>query len=465
MIDEDGSITFSELDRQTNALARAWRADGVGPGTTIGILGLNGRLFLALSLAAQKIGADVVFLNTAHSAPQMAGVVGDEGVGVLAVEDRLTELAAKAAPGRTFSETEARRALAGPDLRPLPPPAAPGRTVVLTSGTTGRPKGAVRRPRGGMLDAAGLLASVPILAGDRMVVAPPLFHGLGLTAATLALSLSSTVVVRSRFDPEATLHDVAVHGAAVLVAVPLLLRRILELPPRVLDGCDLSSLRVVLCGGSALPAELAHAFMDRFGDVIYNFYGSTEASFATVASPTDLRSAPGTAGRVTPGVTLRIADQAGRRVPAGTTGRILVGSPLRMDAYTGGQDKDVVDGLMVTGDAGHLDRRGRLFVEGRIDEMIVSGGENVYPAEVEDALALHPAVAEAALMGVPDAEFGQRLRAFVVLREDAEATPEELKAWIHDRLARFKTPRDVVFLGALPRNALGKVVKRELAGA
>ncbi len=177
-----------------------------------------------------------------------------------------------------------------------------------------------------MLDAAGLLASVPILAGDRMVVAAPLFHGLGLTAATLALSLSSTVVVRSRFDPEATLHDVAVHGATVLVAVPLLLRRILELPPRVLDGCDLSSLRVVLCGGSALPAELAHAFMDRFGDVIYNFYGSTEASFATVASPTDLRSAPGTAGRVTPGDAAH-RRPGGRRYPPAPPAASWWGAP------------------------------------------------------------------------------------------------------------------------------------------
>ena len=462
LVDEDGPLSFADLDADTNALARAWQARGIGQGTTIGILSHNGRLFVQASLAAQKLGADVVYLNTEHSGPQVAGVVEDEGVEALVVDAGLVRAASAAKPRLTLDAGSVREALGGSDRQPLRPPSAPGRTVVLTSGTTGRPKGAVRRPSGGALDAAGLLASVPVVAGDTMVVAAPLFHGLGLTMSTLALSLSSTVVVRSHFDPEATLHDIATNRATVLVGVPVLLRRVLELPPRVLESHDVSSLRVVLCGGSALSAELGSAFMDRFGDIVYNFYGSTEASFATVAGPRDLRAVPGTAGRVTPGVTLRIADEWGHPVPTGERGRILVGSPLRMDGYTGGLNKDVVDGLVVTGDVGRLDRCGRLFVEGRDDEMIVSGGENVFPAEVEDCLTLHPAVVEVAVIGVADDEFGERLRAYVVCEQGSAVSADELKAWVHDRLARFKTPRDVVFRDALSRNAAGKVLKREL---
>lgn len=464
VVDEEGALSFAELDARTNALARAWRAEDIGVGATVGILCRNHRMFLEATFAAQKLGANVVYLNTAHSPPQIAGVIDDEGVELLVVDDSLVEAAAAARLARTIGQAEVREGVLGADRRPLRPPARPGSTVVLTSGTTGRPKGAVRRPKGGSLDAAGLLAGVPIVAGDRMVVAPPLFHGLGLMGATMALSLSATVVIRQGFDPEATLSDVATNRATVLVVVPVMLQRILALPERVLERYDTSSLRVVLSGGSALSGDLARDFMDRFGDVLYNFYGSTEASFATVAGPRDLHAAPGTAGRTTPGVTLMIADEAGNRLPTGVTGRILVGSPLRMDGYTDGNHKPVVSGLVATGDVGYLDRWGRLFVEGREDEMIVSGGENVFPAEVEEALAAHPAVAEAAVVGVPDEEFGQRLKAFVVAVPGQLVTAEELQAWVHDRLARFKTPREVVFVPTLPRTATGKVVKRELVG-
>jgi fatty-acyl-CoA synthase len=335
--------------------------------------------------------------------------------------------------------------------------------VVLTSGTTGRPKGAQRRASGGALDAAGLLACVPIQRGDKMVIAAPLFHGLGLLPATLGLAMSNTVVLRRRFDPETVLGDLAATGASVLVAVPVMLQRILAVRMARRAAYSLPDLRVALCGGSALSAGLAHRFMDEFGDVLYNFYGSTEAGWATCATPRELRTAPGTVGRPTPGVTVRIADQSGTTMPPNVTGRVLVGSSLRMDRYTDGGGKPVVGGLVATGDLGHFDHAGRLFIDGRDDEMIVSGGENVFPAEVEEVLLAHPAVDDVAVIGVEDAEFGQRLRAFVVCSAGREATAEELRRYVHDRLARFKTPRDVVFIDAMPRNATGKILKRVLA--
>jgi fatty-acyl-CoA synthase len=463
IIDDEGAVTFAELDRRSNALARSWRDAGIGPGTTVGLLCRDGRLFMDVSIATQKLGANLVYLNAAFSAPQVAGVVADESIDVLAHDDALQAAVVDAEPSKLIvGERELRRAVDGEDSDALEPPERPGRIVVLTSGTTGRPKGAVRQGSSAPMDGAALLASLPVMSGDTTVVAAPLFHGFGLFGANLALALNSAVVLRPRFEPERVLSDIAEHRAAALVVVPVMLQRLLALPRRAIESHDTSSLRVVLCGGAALSGTLANEFMDRFGDVLYNVYGSTESGFATVAGPRDLRKAPGTAGRPTPGVIVRIADDEGKPVRAGVTGRVLVGSNLRMDAYTGGGGKEIVDGLVVTGDVGHMDRQGRLFIDGRDDDMIVSGGENVFPEEVEEVLGAHPEVSEAAVIGVPDPEFGQRLRAFVVRTEGSDVTEYELRTYIHDRLARFKTPRDVVFLDSLPRTATGKIIRREL---
>jgi fatty-acyl-CoA synthase len=462
IIDDEGSLSFAELDSRSNALARTWRSQAIGPGTTVGLLCRDGRLFMDVAIATQKLGANLVYLNAAFSAPQVAGVVADESIDVLAHDDSLAASVVEAKASRIVGEQELRRAVASEDNAALEPPGRPGRIVVLTSGTTGRPKGAVRQGSAAPVDGAALLASLPVMSGDTTVIAAPLFHGFGLFGANLALALNSAVVLRSRFDPERVLSDIGEHRAAAMVVVPVMLQRLLALSKRRTDCYDTSSLRVVLCGGAALSGKLANEFMDRFGEVLYNVYGSTESGFATVAAPRDLRKAPGTAGRPTPGVIVRIADEDGKPVRAGVTGRVLVGSNLRMDGYTGGGGKQIVDGLVVTGDLGHLDRQGRLYIDGREDDMIVSGGENVFPGEVEDTLVTHSGVAEAAVIGVEDPEFGQRLKAFVVRAEASEVTEDELKAYVHDRLARFKTPREVVFLDDLPRTATGKIIRREL---
>ncbi|HSS11005.1 MAG TPA: AMP-binding protein, partial [Acidimicrobiales bacterium] len=208
--------------------------------------------------------------------------------------------------------------------------------------------------------------------------------------------------------------------------------------------------------------DLALRFMDAFGDVLYNLYGSTEVAWASIATPSDLRQAPGTAGRPPRGTLVRVVDADGHEVPDGQSGRIFVANSMLFEGYTGGGSKPVVDGLMGTGDTGHFDDAGRLFVDGRDDEMIVSGGENVFPREIEDLLSEHPAVADCSVVGVPDDKFGQRLKAFVVLRPDHSATATELQDYVRAHLARYKIPRDVVFLSELPRNATGKVVKRDL---
>jgi acyl-CoA synthetase (AMP-forming)/AMP-acid ligase II len=274
--------------------------------------------------------------------------------------------------------------------------------------------------------------------------------------------LGSTLVLRRRFDPEGCLRTVTEEHCDALVVIPVMLQRIMQLPRATLDSYDLANVKVVAASGSALPGDLGVSWMDRFGDHLYDVYGSTEVAYATIASPEDLRAAPGTSGRPPFATVVKILDDEGHELPQGEPGRIFVGNSILFEGYTGGGSKDLVDGLMATGDVGRFDEEGRLVVEGRDDEMIVSGGENVFPAEVEDWLARHDGVQEAAAVGVDDEDWGQRLRAFVVPTEDADVTAQELKDFVRENLARYKVPREIVFLDALPRNATGKVVKRDL---
>jgi fatty-acyl-CoA synthase len=291
-----------------------------------------------------------------------------------------------------------------------------------------------------------------------------MFHSWGFAHLTLALPLGSTVVLARKFDPENTLRLVATHRASALALVPVMLQRILDLGEEVLASYDTRCLRVIAASGSALPGELATKTMDAFGDVLYNLYGSTEVAWATIATPEDLRAAPGTAGRPPMGTVVKLLDPAGREVEQGQGGRIFVANEMMFDGYTGGGGKEVIGGLMSTGDVGRFDADGRLFVEGRDDEMIVSGGENVFPREVEDLLSDHAQIREAAVVGVEDEQFGQRLKAFVVPRE-AGLSEDAVKEYVKTNLARYKVPREVVFLEELPRNATGKVLKRELESA
>jgi fatty-acyl-CoA synthase len=240
------------------------------------------------------------------------------------------------------------------------------------------------------------------------------------------------------------------------------MQRILELPEETLKQYDLSKVRVVAVSGSALPGALSEKWMDLFGDNVYNLYGSTEVAWASIATPADLRAAPGTAGRPPHGTIVRLYDDEGNAVGAGETGRIFVGNEMQFEGYTGGGNKDAIDGLLSSGDVGHFDDEGRLFVDGRDDDMIVSGGENVFPAEVEDLLSGHESIVEVAVFGVDDEEFGQRLKAVVVLRDGAKVSEDEIKKHVKSNLAGYKVPRDVEFVEELPRTSTGKVLKREL---
>src|SRR3954452_4699659 len=473
IIDELGTLTFREVHERTNALAHSLAADGIEAGDGVGLMCRNHRGFIDAVIACSKLGASTLFLNTAFSGPQLADVSKREKPKALIYDHEFEELIHDASRRRKRyiawhdpedgkpSDPRLEDLVESGDVGDVAAPSERGKAIILTSGTTGTPKGASRSQPRSLDPAAALLARIPLKAREKTMIAAPMFHSWGFVHFTLGMSLSSTLVLNRKFDPERTLELTAQHECTALIVVPVMMQRILELPDEVLTRYDLSKLRVVAVSGSALPGDLSDRWMDLFGENVYNLYGSTEVAWASIATPEDLRAAPGTAGKPPHGTIVKLYDEDGKPVKAGETGRIFVGNEMQFEGYTGGGGKDVIDGLLSSGDVGHFDRAGRLFVDGRDDDMIVSGGENVFPAEVEELLATHEGVEEAAAVGVPDEQWGERLRVFLVPRR--ELSEEDVKSFVRENLARFKVPREVVFVDELPRNPAGKVLKRELA--
>lgn len=478
IIDDDGEITFSELDDAANAVANGLVAKGVRGGDGVALLIRNHRWFLIALYGAAKVGARLILLNSEFSGPQIKEVSEREGAKLIIFDDEYTRAVAAADP-----ELGRLRALpTNPDndepsessdetladvikrSKSTPPPKATAHSkiIILTSGTTGTPKGANRSTPPSLAPIGGILSHVPFKAGEVTSLPAPMFHALGFLHATIAMMLGCTLVLRRRFKPATVLADIEKHKVTAVVVVPVMLSRILD----HLDGMDtkpnLSSLRIVFVSGSQLGAELAQRALKDLGPVVYNLYGSTEIAFATIARPQDLSINPATVGPVVKGVKVKILDDNGNEVPQGEVGRIFVGNTFPFEGYTGGGHKQIVDGLMSSGDVGYFDEHNLLYVSGRDDEMIVSGGENVFPAEIEDLVSGHPEVIEATALGVEDKEWGHRLRCFVVKAEGASIDEDAIKTYVRENLARYKVPREVIFLDELPRNPTGKVLKREL---
>ncbi|WP_211328632.1 AMP-binding protein [Thermomonospora umbrina] len=466
IVDDYGSLTYGQVNARTDRLATALTKDGAKP--RVAVLCRNHRGMVETLVACSKAGADTVLLNTGMSAEQSLRVLEEQEIDLLIADSEFAEVL-DGAKIRTLTADGPDSGLADLIVRgggvDLSPPARPGRTVVLSSGTTGAPKGADRQPNPGLSPLASMLSRIPLKVHETMFIEAPLFHTWGYANLQMAIGLRATMVFRSRFDPEASLRRAAESRATALIAVPVMLQRMLEWRTQSKEMPDLSALRVVAVSGSALPGGFATRFMNAFGDVLYNLYGSTESSWVTIATPADLRVHPDTAGTPPPGTKLAILDDDGRPVKPGTVGRIFAANDLLFAGYTNGAGKEMVDGLMSLGDLGRIDEHGRLFVQGRADDMIVSGGENVFPGEVEDALADLPQVREVAVVGVPDEEFGQRLAAFVVLNPGQGLTADEVRDHARREVARFAVPRDVTFVDELPRNATGKVVRNRLPHA
>src|SRR3954463_7090251 len=414
VVDELGTLSFREVHERTNALAHALRAEGLQAGDNVAVMCRNHRGWIDTVVACSKLGAHALFLNTAFSGPQLADVAKREKPKAVVYDHEFEEVLHDASRRRkryiAWHEPDDGKVkdpllddlIERGDTGDVSPPGRQGRAIILTSGTTGTPKGAERSMPRTIDPIASLLSVIPLRARERTMIAAPLFHAWGFAQWALSISLTSTVVLKRKFDEEATLSLTARHGCTALVVVPVMIQRILELPDEVLDRYDLSHVRAVPVSGSALPGAISDRWMDHFGDNVYNLYGSTEVAWATIATPRDLREAPGTAGRPPRGSVVRIYDDAGNPVEPGDSGRIFVGNEVQFEGYTGGGGKAELDGLLSSGAVGHFDSDGRLFIDGRDDDMIVSGGENVFPAEIEELLDGHDAIREGAGVGGVD---------------------------------------------------------------
>ena len=478
IIDDDGEITFSELDDAAHAVANGLLAMGVKGGDGVAILARNHRWFLIAVCGAARSGARIILLNSEFSGPQIKEVAEREGAKVIIYDDEYCQAVSDAEPelgklralGKNPDKDEPSGStdetledlVARSPGKPAPKATRHSGVIILTSGTTGTPKGANRSTPPSLAPIGGILSHVPFKSGELTSLPAPMFHALGFLHATIAMMLGTTLVLRRRFKPATVLEDIEKHKVTAMVVVPVMLSRILDALDAMERKPDLSSLRIVFVSGSQLGAELAQRALKDLGPVIYNLYGSTEIAFATIARPKDLSINPATVGPVVKGVKVKILDDNGNELPQGEVGRIFVGTTFPFEGYTGGGHKQIIDGLMSSGDVGYFDEHNLLYVSGRDDEMIVSGGENVFPAEVEDLISGHPEVIEATALGVEDKEWGHRLRAFVVKTEGASLDEDAIKVYVRDHLARYKVPREVVFLDELPRNPTGKILKREL---
>ncbi|MET8150818.1 SDR family NAD(P)-dependent oxidoreductase [Actinoplanes sp. NPDC049668] len=446
LVDADGPVTYPELDAMAGACAAAAAAGlGVRAGDRVGLACAGHRGFVAAAVGLARLGVDVVLLP-----PDLPG---DRAAEVLRRERAVALVGEPGGDGAGLPSISWRELLAGaPGVEP-PRPSRPGSMSVLTSGTTGVPRSVSRPLPVRMLlgPATTHLRLTPVRPGEPIVLATPPHHGYGLTYLSAGLVLGAPVILVPGGDPARILSAVAEHRAGLLFAVPIQLRRICDLPDAQWPAID--SLRGVVSGAAPLTADLCERLRDRFGDRTFNMYATSEAGWAAMATPADLRAAPGTVGRAPRGVRVRVVEPDGTPLPPGRIGEIQVRGWHPDGRWLG------------TGDLGHVDLAGRLFVDGRLDDMIVSGGENVYPGPVAEVLVSHPDVADALLEPVADAEFGQRLRATVEVRPGRSLTAARLRQWLEPRLSKAELPREITIVAALHRTSTGKPVRLPGSGA
>lgn len=467
-------LTFGQLHRLTNRIANALIRDGIAAGTRVAILDKNSLLYPALIGGILKAGAVVMPVNFRLVADEVAFALedGEAGLVFFGPDHRviMQQLAGRFASLPAVDVVSGFDAWLGevdetdPDVL-----AAPDADVVqlYTSGTTGRPKGVCHLNASfcAMIATFGQSVGMPA-AGEELMVMVPLFHMAGFDLMTFSLAHGVGVVLQRDVDAEAGLREIEARGIAAMIAVPAIIQMLVDAQEKV--GADLRSLRRIFYGASSIPEPLLARALKVLGGVGFNqCYGMSETNIITSLSPEDHQEVRllASCGRALPGCAVRITDPEGRELPPGELGEITVKAPWLMQRYWRRPDATADtfrDGWLLTGDAGSVDERGFLFIRDRLKDLIITGAENVYPAEVERVLIEHPAVLEVAVFGVPDARWGESVRAAVVLRPGVALTEAEMLAFVGERIARYKLPKSVTFLTALPRNASGKVLKFRL---
>ncbi|MBO2447796.1 AMP-binding protein [Actinomadura barringtoniae] len=479
---EDERITYGELFAEVNRICHGLRARGVNEGDTAAVVMHNSAALAAAYLAAMQSGLYLVTINYHLTTPEIAYILEDSGAKVVLCSERVeaTVLAA-AGPGvEVFVDGTPEKARALPELTAGMPATDPettpnGSLMMYTSGTTGRPKGVKRRLSGVSAD-KGALTYVWLFnefgmhreAFASWLVSAPMYHSANITPAIGALNWGGTLVLMDGWTPEGFLQRVQKHRVTGTSMVPTHFHRLLRLPDEVRDAADVSSLRYVLHGAAPCPAEVKQAMLDWFGPVIYEYYGSTEVG-TTIARPREWLAHPGTVGRPASISTLKILDDAGREVATGETGIVYMRQGEDRVEYhndPGKTDGSRRDGLMTVWDVGHVDEDGFLYITGRAAELILVGGVNVYPAEIEGALVAHEWIADAGVVGAPDPDYGEVPAAHIVLHDsapDASTAVRAIQDHLAARLAGPKLPKAYFVHAALPRDPNGKLYKARLA--
>ncbi len=466
VIDDWGACTFADVSKASDALAAGLQQYGLSDDSTVGILCRNSRAFVIAAVAVSKLGAGTVYLNTASAGPQLNEVIRNEAVDFVIHDD---EFAPSGVPHQAVSphrgdswwypglDSHASLRRTRPQLQPKLP-------VLLTSGTTGTPKGARRgMPRPDLDGSTALLQRIPYARNATILTSSPLFHAWGAAQLILAATLGNTLVLRARFDAYECLDDIVRHDVDILATVPVFIQQLLEVPE---SQRALRRLIATVSSGAALPATVSTRWLADIRPTLYNVYGSTEVGQATIAVPRDLAKHPGTVGTPAPGCTVEVLDEQRNPVPAESSGAIFVGSGMGFEGYSNGGGKEAVGSLLATGDTGYFTSDGCLMVTGRDDDMIITGGENVFPNEIEDCIRNEDGVLDVAVVGIADEVFGQRLVAFVVPADQNLAPPKRrtkaVQQRVRDNLASYKVPRDVIWTDELPRNPAGKVLRTTL---
>jgi fatty-acyl-CoA synthase len=476
LVDERRRVTWGELEERVNRLATALAARGVGPGARVAVMMRNCIEFIEVQWATTRLGATTVQIGYRLKASEVAYILGNSQPSALFCQPAEEGVAreARAAAGHPAEDA---LFVAGPGYEALiasghpteTPPAArrddaSGGVMIYTSGTTGRPKGAARDFKIAMHEAVSdFLRQLGVRHDDRHLCVCPLYHSAAPAFVAFVLGVGGTIFLQEHYEPEAALELIARQKITSTFMVPTMLARLAA----AAEGGrhDVSSLRWLASGAAPLPTETARRVEAAFGPRLFNFYGATETGLVTLALPGEHTARPGTIGRALAGNQLRLLDDQGREVPAGAVGELWVRNSMLVAGYHRdheGTAKAMRDGFFSVGDLARIDGDGYVYLADRKHDMVISGGVNIYPLEIEQRLHEHPAVLEAAVIGVPDAEWGEALKAFVVTRPGHGATPDELREFCKQTLANFKCPRHYVFLDALPRNPTGKVLKREL---
>ena len=485
LVEADGTEhTAGQLHAACNQVVHGLRAWGLRPGDVVATVLPNGAPFIEVLLAAQQAGWYVVPINHHLLAEDITYIVQDCDAKALITDDRFATEVGKAArecalPAlfavgdvegfRPYAELKAGQPDTAPHGR------RPGGLMNYTSGTTGRPKG-VQRPLSDLdVDTAAelgtflhLLFGIEPFADNVHLTVAPLYHTAVCQFAQCALHSGHTLVLMDRWTPQGTLERIERYRVTTTQMVPTMFHRLLQLPSRVRERYDLTSLRHVIHSAAPCPVPTKQKMLDWWGPVLWEYYAATEGG-GTTATPQDWLAAPGTVGKPWPGSVIKILDETGAELPPGTVGTVWMQMNGRTFTYHGDPEKTrrswSEDGFFTVGDAGELDADGNLFLRDRVADMIIAGGVNLYPAEIESVLLQHPAVGDCAVFGIPHDERGEEVKAVIQPAEGFTAGLEleaELLGFCRDRLAKFKTPRSIDFLDDFPRDPSGKLYKRRL---